>query len=247
MRALKWILLFIILGSSLLAGKFYADWLQDESALSKSYLLVSNLNHNIITKYDTGKEKMVALTFDDGPDATYTPKVLNILKKYNIKATFFVVGENVQAQPGLIRQEISEGHEVENHTFTHPDLVKDITISTEEEIIRTQHVIEAVSGRKPCYFRPPKGLFTDDTIDIAESNGYIVVLWTIGVEHQKSKTSKAMADRVIKAAKPGIIILAHDGRLDRTKTVNALPLIIKGYQKRGYRFVTLQELLSYHS
>lgn len=247
MKALKWTLLIVIIMAGLLAGKYSAIWSQYEWALTKSYLLAASLNHNIITDFDTGNEKLAALTFDDGPDARYTPKVLDILEKYNIKATFFVVGESCGDYPELIRQEIKAGHEVENHTYTHPDLVKDITISTEEEIVRTQHVIEAVSGRKPCYFRPPRGLFTDETIDFAEGNGYKVVLWTIGVEYKKSRTAKAMADRVIKAAKPGIIILAHDGRLNRTKTIEALPLIINGYQKKGYRFVTLQELLSYQS
>ncbi|HEX3012069.1 MAG TPA: polysaccharide deacetylase family protein, partial [Syntrophomonadaceae bacterium] len=185
------------------------------------------------------------LTFDDGPDPQYTPQVLAILKKYNVKATFFVVGEECQAHPELVRREIDEGHEVENHTFTHPDLVRDNGISTEEEILRTGKAIEQITGRKPVYFRPPKRLFTHETVDIADADGYQIVLWTIGVEHKESKTIKDMADRVIKADKPGMIILAHDGRLNRTKTVKALPLVIKGYQSMGYRFVTVHELLTY--
>lgn len=244
MKALKWTLLIVIVISGLLAGVFCVTWMQDELALRKSYLVVSNFNHEIITKGDTGKAKLAALTFDDGPDPKYTPQVLEILKKYQAKATFFVVGENCAAYPDIIRQEIKAGHEVENHTYTHPDLVKERAVSTEEEIVRTGQVIESITGRKPCYFRPPKRLFTSETVKIAESNGYQLVLWTIGVEHRKSKTPEKMANRVIKAAKPGIIILAHDGRLNRTKTVEALPSIIKGYQKEGYRFVTLQELLS---
>jgi peptidoglycan/xylan/chitin deacetylase (PgdA/CDA1 family) len=247
MRGLKLMLLMIILLTGILAVRFYRLWLEDEMAWSKSYLVAANFNHDLITRGDTDGEKLVALTFDDGPDPRYTGQVLAILQKYKIKATFFVVGENCTIYPQLVRQEIADGHEVENHTYTHPDLVKDTAISTEEEILRTEHVIESITGTKPCFFRPPKRLFTDETIDIAEMHGYQVALWTIGVEHKRSKTVKAMAERVIKAAQPGIIILAHDGRLDRTKTIKALPAIIQTYHKKGYRFVTLQELILYQS
>jgi peptidoglycan/xylan/chitin deacetylase (PgdA/CDA1 family) len=244
-RALKGSFLIALVLGSLLAGRHYATWLQHESALSKSYLVVTNLDHNIITGVNTGKEKVAVLTFDDGPDPRYTPQVLQILQKYNIKATFFVVGQSCENYPQLIRQQIKEGHQVENHTYTHPNLVKDITISTEEEIVRTEQVLETIGGRRPTCFRPPRGLFTPETIDTAEDRGYQVVLWTICVEHQKSKTAMDMARRIIKAARPGMIILAHDGRLNRSKTIEALPLIIEAYHKMGYRFVTLDELLFY--
>lgn len=247
MKAFKRLLLLVIIILGLMAIWSYKPWLEDEMALSKSYLQVSNFNHEIITRGDTGKEKLVALTIDDGPDPRYTRQILNILKKYDIKATFFVVGESCEAHPELIRQEIAAGHEVENHTYTHPDLVKDNAISTEEEIVRTQHVIEGITCRKTRYLRPPKGLFTHKMVEIAEMKGYKVVLWTICVEHQKAKTTADMANRVIKVAKPGIIILAHDGRLNRTRTVEALPMVIKGYLKKGYRFVTVEELLSYQA
>lgn len=240
------IIALIILG--FLAGKFYTTWQQYEMNFSMSgLLLVSHLQHDIVTCGDTGQEKLAALTFDDGPDPRFTGQILDILKKYKVQATFFVVGESCGAYPHLLRREITAGHEVQNHTFTHPDLVKDAAVSTEEEILRTHHAIEVITGREPCYFRPPRRLFTAETIDIADMNGYKVVLWTIGLENRKAKTPRDMAERVIKAAQPGIIILAHDGILDRSKTVAALPLLIEGYQKKGYRFVKLKELLSYQS
>ena len=200
-------------------------------------------NHKLITKGKT-EEKIVALTFDDGPDPRFTPAVLDILKRYQIPATFFVVGQSCEKYPEIIKREQAEGHEIENHTYTHPDLTKDNALRTEEEIRKDQEVILGLTNRKSIYFRPPKRLFTNKTVDIAELNDYTVVLWSVCVEHHASKTVEDMANRVIKKASPGTIILTHDGRLDRTRSVEALPLIIEGYQKKGYRFVRLDELLN---
>jgi peptidoglycan/xylan/chitin deacetylase (PgdA/CDA1 family) len=223
-------------------------WNTEKIELEKTAFAVSSsFSHNVITHVDTGGEKLVALTFDDGPDPRFTPEILDILKKNNIKATFFVVGENCEAYPDIVRRQVAEGHEIENHTFTHPDLNNDDAINTEKQIIRAEKAIEKITHKKPVYFRPPKRLFKNTTLDVAELNGYTTVLWTIGLEHHKSRTVQDMANRVIKAAKPGTIFLAHDGRLDRTRTVEALPLVIQGYKKQGYRFVTLRELMAYQA
>lgn len=199
-------------------------------------------HHNLITHADT-KKKLVALTFDDGPDPRFTPEVLDILKQYKVPATFFVVGQSCEKYPEIIKRQVAEGHEIENHTYTHPDLRKDNALRTEEEIFRNQEVLMRLTNKQPHYFRPPKRLFTNKTVEIANVNGYQVVLWTVCVEHHASKTVNDMANRVIKKARPGAIILAHDGRLDRSRTVEALPLVIQGYQNQGYRFVRLDELL----
>jgi peptidoglycan/xylan/chitin deacetylase (PgdA/CDA1 family) len=196
----------------------------------------------IIYSGRVGNKKLVALTIDDGPDARFTPQVLNILKKYHIKATFFVVGESIKKNPNLLMEEIKMGNEIENHTYTHPDLVVDGQLPTEEEILRDQELIEQYTHKKPHYFRPPMGLLKNETLDISQTEGYKVVLWTICVEHAACKTPQEMAARVVNVASPGTIILAHDGRLDRSSTMAALPLIINGYQTKGYRFVTLDEM-----
>lgn len=215
-----------------------------QSEISKYlYLVESSFNHRLITKADTGKQKLVALTFDDGPDPNYTPSVLAILKKYNIKATFFVIGKSAEAHPVIIKQMLANGNEVENHTYTHPNLRSDSGLKTEEEIRRCDKTLLKLTGRHAHYFRPPKGLFKNETIEIAAANDYRVVLWTICIEHHRSKTPADMAERIVKAAKPGMIILAHDGRLNREKTVEALPQVITEYQKMGYQFVTLDKLM----
>lgn len=207
--------------------------------------VVSILNPKVISDSNIKENKLVALTFDDGPDNKYTSDILDILKKHNVKATFFVVGENIEKNRDLLIREISEDHEIANHTYTHPNLRGCSELQTVSEILVTQEIIKNITGKNPVYFRPPKGIFTKETIDIAHIYGYKTVLWNVCVEHRESRTVKAMAQRVIDKAKPGIIILAHDGRLDRTRTVKAMPLIIKGYKKKGYKFVTLDELLNY--
>ncbi len=199
---------------------------------------------NPIACVNMGPLKLVALTFDDGPDPRFSNQVLDILLKYQVPACFFVTGKNAEQYPELIKREIREGHEVENHTFNHTDLSQCDMTQTEEEILRTEKTIMHLTNKKPHYFRPPKRLFTQSTLDIAAKNGYQTVLWTICVEHRASKTPRDMAQRIIQAAYPGIIILAHDGHLDRSKTVAALPIIIEAYQKDGYTFVRLDELLA---
>lgn len=231
---------------SLLKSQLYAlqTFAGEDSELSRViYVMDSNLSKRLITHVETNGEKLIALTFDDGPDPLYTNDVLEILEKYNIKATFFVVGENAQAHPELIRREIDAGHEIENHTYTHADLSRANAAGTEEEIQKTDALLGRMLNRNMKYFRPPKKLFRPETIDIAERNDYQTVLWTICVENAQSPTPQSMAKRVIDAARPGMIILAHDGRLDRSKTLLALPIIIKAYQEQGYQFVTLDELL----
>lgn len=218
---------------------------QEDSEFSKViYVVDSNLTDKLITHVDTGGKKMAALTFDDGPDPLYTPDVLEILKKYQIKATFFVVGENAEAYPELVRQEIKAGHEIENHTYTHPDLSRESELKTGEEIQRTEQIIDKITDIKAKFFRPPKKLFRRETIAVAEAKGYKTILWSICVENSHAATPSQMAQRVIDTAHPGMIILAHDGRLDRRQTIAALPMIIEAFQQQGYQFVTLDELLN---
>lgn len=234
----------IIVGMGFMIGdkQFFAG---EDDELSKTiFVLQSGHESSLLTSVDTGGEKLVALTFDDGPDPRYTPDVIDLLKRYDVKATFFVVGQNAEQYPFLVQRQVEEGHEVENHTYTHPDLRLKTAVETSEEIARTEECIRKLTSRTPVYFRPPRRLYSDETVIQAEKAGYRIILWSICVENQRIKTAEQMARRVIKAVRPGMIILAHDGRLDRSQTVEALPMIIESCQQKGYQFVTLEELLA---
>ncbi|MGE5423004.1 MAG: polysaccharide deacetylase family protein [Ignavibacteriales bacterium] len=251
-----WNKIFALSTIALLAAAV-AMWLIPTSVFSpdtdfgKSYFVLSNrmestYGSDVITAAATD-EKVVALTFDDGPDPKITPQVLKILKRHDIKATFFVVGEDAAINPDLVLQELSDGHEIENHTYTHPDLLKNTDLTAGEEITWNHQVVGELTKRSPIYFRPPKKLFNKEIVQMSQLYGYRIVLWTVCVESRYAKTPQAMADRVLKYTTPGSIILAHDGHLDRTQTVKALPLIIERLKKEGYKFVTLEELLTVYN
>ncbi|MCL4517136.1 MAG: polysaccharide deacetylase family protein [Firmicutes bacterium] len=189
-------------------------------------------------------EKLVALTFDDGPDPRFTPEVLDILEEDHVPATFFVVGKYAARYPDLVVREIQDGNEVGNHTYDHPNLLRDNPEQIRAEISDAGAIIEEITGKPLALFRPPKGLINRAGLEIAREQGYKIVFWGVATEHREAPTPDLMAARVIRQARPGIIILAHDGRLDRSKTVAALPAIIKGYQAMGYRFVTVSQLMA---
>ncbi|HEY3375218.1 MAG TPA: polysaccharide deacetylase family protein [Candidatus Aquicultor sp.] len=190
------------------------------------------------TLYDhTTYKKPIALTFDDGPDVRYTPQVLRILKKEHVPATFFVVGNEVDAHPDLARQIVADGNLIENHTYTHPNLRYDSPKDIQRELSLCAEAIKHATGMQPIYFRPPRGIFDNRTLAIAEKDNYDVLLWSIAVEHKASRTPADEARRILHYTTPGSILLAHDGRLNREKTVKALPMIIHGLKARGYTFV----------
>jgi len=189
--------------------------------------------------------KVVALTYDDGPNLVYTRKILDILDRYHVKATFFMVGKNMDEYPDIVRDVVSRGHVVGNHTYTHPH---DIDLDTQGQMIREldrcEQVIERLTGSRAHLFRPPRGLVDGSALAIADEEGYTTILWTVCADHHDAPTPKLMAERVLKYVRPGAIILAHDGETGiRWKDVAATPLIIDGLRKRGYRFVTVPELL----
>ncbi len=197
---------------------------------------------NVIWMGNTS-QKIVALTFDDGPDPLYTSQVLELLQKYHIPATFFLVGKNVQKYPQLVKKEIENGHTIGSHTFSHPHLN---TLSVEQirsQLDTTDRVIKEISGKKPLYFRTPYEELNENILRVSRLEHKQIILSTITLEHALSKTPKAKAERVIRMIFPGAIILAHDGRLNRHSTVEALPYLIQGLQAKGYRFVSLKELL----
>ncbi|MEP6946466.1 MAG: polysaccharide deacetylase family protein [Acidobacteriota bacterium] len=204
----------------------------------------------------------VALTFDDGPDATWTPKILDILKQENVKATFFIVGSNGQTNPSLVKRIVDEGHLIGNHSFTHPNLGEVPRQVTDLELNTTQRLIESLTGRSTRLFRAPyfgdaEPRTPDEIIPTiqAQNLGYISVGLHIDPDDWKLKnddgtphTADEMVDDVMRQAavstpeERGSVILLHDSGGDRSATVAALPRIIDGLRSRGYVFTTVADL-----
>ena len=190
-------------------------------------------------------QKVVALTYDDGPHPRFTPEVLDILDKYSVKATFFMIGREMVKHPEVVRQVLRRGHVIANHTYTHPhDIEADTQAGVIRELDKCEEVIERMTGRRAHLFRPPRGLIDGTVFQIAEEEGYRTILWTVCADHHDAPTPEMMTQRVLKHVRPGGIVLAHDGTFcTRWKDVKATPLIIEGLRKRGYRFVTVPNLL----
>ena len=204
----------------------------------------ANLHYKQIVYRINTEEKIIALTVDDGPDPRFTPKILDILKENNVHATFFVVGSQLEKYPDIGKRLVEEGNEVGNHTYSHQVLPSEDANQVVNEIVKGAEVIQKVLDTKTKYFRAPKGLFNNDVLKVANEQGEMVIMWSITLEHHASITPQDMAMRIIDKITPGCIILMHDGRLDRTKSIEALPILIKGLQEKGYKFVTLSELLA---
>lgn len=194
-------------------------------------------------KNDTSGEKYVALSFDDGPDPRFTPSVLEILEQYGVRATFFVVGSEAQKHPEILAMINRQGHELANHTWTHPHMAEISAGELMAEVESTNQLINGLTGGENNFFRPPRGQLTKEQGSELEKAGYIVVMWDIGIENSKTSTPGEMAERVLKKIKPGGIILLHDGLLDRTRTIQALPILLEGLRDKGYRTTTVGRLL----
>jgi peptidoglycan-N-acetylglucosamine deacetylase len=190
-------------------------------------------------------EKVVALTYDDGPHPTYTPEILDVLDRYHVKATFFMIGQRMENFPDLVEEVAKRGHAIGNHTYTHPrNLEKSTPSQVIQELEKCEEVIERLTGHRAKLFRPPRGMLDGTVLTISNEEGYQTILWSVSADHHDAPTPKAMAARVLGKVHPGSIILAHDGTFpSRIRDVEATSLIIAGLQKRGYHFVTVPELL----
>ncbi|MEH2150378.1 polysaccharide deacetylase family protein [Nostoc sp.] len=190
----------------------------------------------------TPEQKVIALTFDDGPWPESTAQVLDILKKNQIKGTFFLIGQNVKNYPGLVKREIAEGHVIGNHTWHHWYQFLNPQAAA-YEIDHTADLIYQVTGIKTNLFRPPGGIMHNGVASYARNNKYAIILWSSdSVDYSRPAVPK-LINNVFRRAKPGGIVLMHDGGGNRSKTVQALPEIIANFRKQGYRFVTIPELL----
>ena len=205
----------------------------------------------LLKRYGADNAKKIAITFDDGPNEDYTPKILDILKKKHVPATFFVIGMNIEDNIPLIRRMYHEGHEIGNHTFTHPNL--EITSDDREriELRSTRLLLESILGKSTVLFRPPyntdaepKNLFQMRSLAVANDERFIAVTSFIDPnDWEEDVTSDTIVARAIQHQKAGNIILLHDAGGNRKATIRALPRIIDYYRSQGYTFVTVSSLM----
>lgn len=194
------------------------------------------------TRVTNISEKVVALTFDDGPDPRYTPQMLDLLAAHNAKATFFVVGDEVVKHPDLAQRIVAEGHELANHTTSHPFFNALTEEQAKAEIANAQQAIEGVTGVTPKYFRAPRGQVSSPTYNAIKSSGLKHASWTVCLERSAIRSPEARAKRVMSKIFPGAIILTHDGLLDRSGSVEATRDLLNLLDAEGYRVVTLAQL-----
>jgi peptidoglycan/xylan/chitin deacetylase (PgdA/CDA1 family) len=211
----------------------------------------SQLFGKVIYHVKTDK-KLIALTFDDGPNEPYTSQILNLLKKYNIKATFFPVGENVARHRKTIQRMAREGHIIGNHTYSHSLFNEIFPINFNKSITKTQNLIHKVTGKTPILFRPPWFLRSHSIFKSAKKNNLTTITGTFGSYREVFQPNgKLLAKDAIKKIKPGAILVFHDGYNNksgkRISTVEAIKEIIPIIISKGYKFVTLPELLSVES
>lgn len=189
----------------------------------------------------------IALTFDDGPNGIYTAQILDILRDKGVRATFFIVGANAEAQPELVRRAAAEGHALGNHSYHHrkSDALRDPRY---RDAARAQAVIEAVAGVRPTIFRAPSGFHTPWQLMAVRGLGLATVHWDVQTTDWERPDPETIVRRVLDRAGPGAIVLMHDGEesrpgADRSPTVAALPILIDALRSRGYELVTVPELL----
>ncbi|WP_017652899.1 polysaccharide deacetylase family protein [Fortiea contorta] len=218
-------------------------WQQEASAKGLSSALPTRFQGATIAEAKLGQgQKVIALTFDDGPWPQTTAQVLDILKKNDVKATFFVVGQNVKHYPDLMKQIVTEGHAVGNHTWHHWYHVMNPQTAA-YEIDHTTDVIYQTTGVKTNLFRPPGGMMHNGVAAYAKNTKYGIIMWSSdSIDYSRPSVPK-LINNVFRQAKPGGIVLMHDGGGNRSQTVQALPTIIDKFRKQGYSFVTIPELL----
>ena len=183
----------------------------------------------------------IAMTFDDGPSATLTPKLLDILATHQIKATFFVIGENVAEHPEIVTRAAREGHEIGNHSWSHPNFGKMSDDSVRSQVQRTDDAIKSATGSRPTLLRPPYGSITArEKRWIHDQFGYQIILWDVDPYDWKRPGPAVVRNRILKETQPGSIVLSHD---IHPGTIEAMPSTFDALEAKGFKFVTVSELI----
>lgn len=194
-------------------------------------------------------QKIIALTFDDGPDPQSTPKILDVLKEYDIQATFFVVGKNVKKYPELLKKTVEAGHLIGNHSYNHSYIRALGPLLLLSDIKATNERIYDQTKLKPIFYRPPYGFRTPWAVKAASQAGYKIITWNNMTYDYFGISTKNLVNNIVRHAHPGGIIVLHDGheglaRGEFNNLLVALPIIIDNLKKEGYSFVSLDQLLA---
>ncbi|GLV55835.1 hypothetical protein KDH_26790 [Dictyobacter sp. S3.2.2.5] len=197
--------------------------------------------------HGTKSRKEVAFTFDDGPNITYTPQILAILRQFNLHATFFAIGQHILAYPHITKAVYAAGHTIGNHSWSHPLLTALKPMQVLWQMEYTNQVIQQTIGIKPTLMRPPYGAINRMSHIQIENTGLLPVLWNVDSEDWKHLGVHTIVQTTLQETRNGSIILMHDGGGDRSQTVAALPLIIRLLEQRGYSIVPMQQLLDHYA
>lgn len=239
-RRIPWMRIVVIsaLAVVLLLGGLFTIW---QVSRSRTFQLFGEL----VNRVDT-QENVIALTFDDGPTTRYTPGILAILAEKNVKATFFLIGKDAQDNPVETRSIVEAGHEVGNHTYTHDDMTLATPWSAAEQVEKTDAAIRAAGYSAPILFRPPFGKkFIGLPLYLAQHHR-TTITWDVEPESYDDIAADPyrIAGHVIANTKPGSIVIMHLMYPARDTSRKALPLVIDGLRAKGFRFVTVSELLA---
>jgi len=188
----------------------------------------------------TVRGRQVCVTFDDGPSPVITPRILELLRAAKVRATFFVMGTQARAHPELLRAIVAAGHEIANHSYSHDDMTRKTPAEIQQELLKTQVIVEDVTGRRTRFFRPPGGRRTGEVRSAAAALGYRVVLWSANISVCAGLSPQKGVAKLLKDVGPGAIILLHNGP---DETVDVLPGLLSALKQRGYTFATLSEAL----
>lgn len=183
----------------------------------------------------------IALTFDDGPHPTLTPQLIEILRREDVPATFFLLGVQVERFPGVARQVAEAGFEIANHSYDHKKLTKVDAAELTRQVDHTQDLIRTYTGAEPTLFRAPYGAVNQRVREKCKDGALDIVAWSIDPEDWKSgKTPQGIAEKIVASAQPGGIVVLHD---IHARSIQSVPLIIKGLREKGFQFVTAGELI----
>ena len=183
----------------------------------------------------------IALTFDDGPSEKLTPRLLDLLGQHHIHATFFVIGENVEQHPEILQRAVREGHEIGNHSWSHPNLAKMPDDAVRSQIKRTEEAITSAIGSRPVLLRPPYGSLTPRQKHLVHDDlGYEIILWDVDPLDWKEPGPNIVSSRILKETRAGSIVLSHD---IHAQTIQAMPATLTELEAKGFKFVTVSELL----